>query len=89
MIVPDLPGFGRTTAPKELEAYSYKAVIDDLVALVKHVQGEEHAGEKIVLGGHDWGGLIAWYVVFAPFLAVVSGGAGNLFAPEARKTVLH
>jgi pimeloyl-ACP methyl ester carboxylesterase len=64
--VPDLPGFGRTTAPKELEAYSYKSVIEDLVAIVKHVQGEQHEGEKIVLGGQDWGGAVVWYVVPLP-----------------------
>jgi pimeloyl-ACP methyl ester carboxylesterase len=78
--VPDLPGFGRTTAPKELEAYSYKSVIDDLVAIVKHVQGEQHEGEKIVLGGHDWGGAVVWYVVLpllhsSPFVGLFVPGA--------------
>ncbi|KAK4157935.1 Alpha/Beta hydrolase protein [Chaetomidium leptoderma] len=62
VIVPDLPGFGRTDAPKELEAYSFKAVVDDFVVLVRHVlgEGEDHEGERIVLGGHDWGGAVAW-----------------------------
>ncbi|KAL2141824.1 hypothetical protein VTI28DRAFT_1911 [Corynascus sepedonium] len=62
VIVPDLPGYGRTDAPRELSAYSYKRVIDDLVAIVRRVQGkaEGEEVEKIVLGGHDWGGAVAW-----------------------------
>lgn len=62
VVVPDLPGFGRTDVPQELGAYSYKAVADDLVAIVRHVQGVAEGGEveKIVLGGHDWGGAVVW-----------------------------
>ncbi|KAL2156171.1 hypothetical protein VTH82DRAFT_916 [Thermothelomyces myriococcoides] len=69
VIVPDLPGFGRTDAPAELGAYSYKRVIDDLVAIVRRVQGKDWPPkedevvteeDKIVLGGHDWGGAVAW-----------------------------
>ncbi|KAK4043985.1 Alpha/Beta hydrolase protein [Parachaetomium inaequale] len=62
VIVPDLPGFGRTDAPQELGAYSYKSVIDDLVAIVRHVQGKKDGEdvEKILLGGHDWGGAVVW-----------------------------
>jgi soluble epoxide hydrolase/lipid-phosphate phosphatase len=62
VVVPDLPGFGRTDAPADLAAYSYKRVVDDLVAIVRHVQGkgEGEDVEKFVLGGHDWGGAVAW-----------------------------
>jgi pimeloyl-ACP methyl ester carboxylesterase len=56
VIVPDLPGYGRTDAPQELGAYSYKSVVEDLVQVVKHVLREagEDEEERIVLGGHDW-----------------------------------
>ncbi|KAG7290597.1 hypothetical protein NEMBOFW57_000600 [Staphylotrichum longicolle] len=61
VIVPDLVGFGRSDAPAELAAYSFKTVVDDLAALVRHVQaGAREEGERIVLGGHDWGGAVAW-----------------------------
>lgn len=62
VVVPDLPGFGRTDAPADVAAYSYKRVADDLLALVRKVQGKAE-GEKVerfVLGGHDWGGAVAW-----------------------------
>ncbi|KAK3295928.1 Alpha/Beta hydrolase protein [Chaetomium fimeti] len=62
VVVPDLPGFGRTDAPADLAAYSYKRVVEDLLAIVRHVQGrgEGEEVEKFVLGGHDWGGAVAW-----------------------------
>ncbi|KAK4123418.1 alpha/beta-hydrolase [Parathielavia appendiculata] len=61
VVVPDMVGYGRSDAPRDLAAYSYKAVVDDLVALVEHVQrGTEQEGQKIVLGGHDWGGAVVW-----------------------------
>ncbi|KAK4237902.1 Alpha/Beta hydrolase protein [Achaetomium macrosporum] len=62
VVVPDLIGYGRSDAPQDLAAYSFKSVIDDLVALVKHVQGKgaDEQPEKIILGGHDWGGVVAW-----------------------------
>ncbi|GAB1320487.1 hypothetical protein MFIFM68171_10697 [Madurella fahalii] len=62
VIAPDLPGYGGSSAPAELSAYSFKSVVDDLASLVRHVLGPdaEGEGEKIVLGGHDWGGAVAW-----------------------------
>jgi pimeloyl-ACP methyl ester carboxylesterase len=62
VIVPDTVGYGGTDAPQDLAAYSFKSVIHDLVALVKHVQGKaaEAQPEKFMLGGHDWGGVVVW-----------------------------
>ena len=58
VIVPDMLGYGGTDAPEKLEEYSYKSVINDLVALVRHVLREaghkDPESEKIILGGHDW-----------------------------------
>lgn len=56
VIVPDLPGYGRTDAPQEVGAYSYKSVVDDVRAIVREVLGEKGGDveERIVLGGHDW-----------------------------------
>jgi len=56
VVVPDLVGFGGTDAPEPLEAYSFRSVAADLAALAAHVA----PGEQIVLGGHDWGGLVVW-----------------------------
>jgi pimeloyl-ACP methyl ester carboxylesterase len=59
VIAPDMAGYGQTDVdPDNLSLYSYKSVIDDLVAIVNHVTGD--ANGQIVLGGHDWGGAVAW-----------------------------
>ncbi|KKF93048.1 Lipid-phosphate phosphatase [Ceratocystis platani] len=58
VIVPDQLGYGGTDAPDALEKYSFKSVSDDLSALVRLEVGSSTA--QILLGGHDWGGLVAW-----------------------------
>lgn len=62
VIAPDLPGFGASSAPAELREYSFRSVVDDLAGLVAHVLGTGAGAEaeRIVLGGHDWGGAVAW-----------------------------
>ncbi|RKU40311.1 hypothetical protein DL546_001747 [Coniochaeta pulveracea] len=62
VIVPDLPGYGRTAAPQSLSAYSAKSVSTDCIALVDEVLGPKTEKEPIFVGGHDWGGFLAWRV---------------------------
>ncbi|KAK3953583.1 Alpha/Beta hydrolase protein [Pseudoneurospora amorphoporcata] len=64
VIVPDLPGFGGSDSPPELTAYSFKNVSHDLLELVaSEVPGGRAQIEKeggVIVGGHDWGGAVAW-----------------------------
>ncbi|KAL2257964.1 hypothetical protein VTK26DRAFT_8906 [Humicola hyalothermophila] len=87
VIVPDMVGYGRTDAPRELGAYSYRSVVEDLRELVRRVLGEagEGEGERIVLGGHDWGGAIAWrFALWYPeMLRCVFSVCTPYFAPSA------
>lgn len=57
VIVPDMLGYGGTDAPQDLALYSLKSVSDDLAELVRQLLGQ---GERIILGGHDWGGMLVW-----------------------------
>lgn len=57
VIVPDMLGYGGTDAPQDLSQYSLKSVNDDLAELVRQIIGP---GEQIILGGHDWGGMVVW-----------------------------
>lgn len=58
VIAPDMLGYGGTDAPQELQAYSFKNIGTDMRELVQSVAGNE----KIILGGHDWGGFAVWRI---------------------------
>lgn len=65
VIVPDLLGYGQTDAPENPALYAYKSICADLVALVDHVgivgnAGEADESKRFFVGGHDWGGAVAW-----------------------------
>jgi len=53
---PDMRGFGRTTAPPDVAAYTIFHNVGDMVALVDAL-GEKHA----LIVGHDWGAPVAWH----------------------------
>jgi pimeloyl-ACP methyl ester carboxylesterase len=55
VLAPDQRGYGHSTAPGEVAAYSVDHLTDDLVALLAHV-GKDDA----VFVGHDWGALVTW-----------------------------
>ncbi|KAK0646439.1 epoxide hydrolase [Cercophora newfieldiana] len=57
VIIPDMLGYGGTDAPALEREYSMKNIANDLATLAAHVVGE---GERVVLGGHDWGGAVVW-----------------------------
>jgi epoxide hydrolase 4 len=57
---PDLRGYGGTSRPGGIQAYSLDNLRADVAALI-----EVSAAKQIVLIGHDWGALIAWnYAMF-------------------------
>eukprot|EP01062_Namystynia_karyoxenos_P031043 TRINITY_DN23059_c0_g1_i1.p2 TRINITY_DN23059_c0_g1~~TRINITY_DN23059_c0_g1_i1.p2 ORF type:complete len:358 (+),score=95.42 TRINITY_DN23059_c0_g1_i1:75-1076(+) len=55
VLVPDMPGYGDSSAPKEVEFYSQEAVCASMVALLDALL-VPHA----VFIGHDWGGTLVW-----------------------------
>src|SRR5205085_2127295 len=54
-VAPDVRGYGRTDAPKPIEAYSMKEMTADAVGVLDAL-GEQTA----VVVGHDWGAPMAW-----------------------------
>src|SRR5690606_26373693 len=54
-VAPDMPGYGRTGRPREVEEYTNVAVADRLVRLLD-VLGIDSA----VVVGHDFGAPVAW-----------------------------
>lgn len=55
-IAPNLRGYERSSAPREVEAYRAKHLMSDIAALIA-LTGE---GPLAALVAHDWGGAVAW-----------------------------
>jgi pimeloyl-ACP methyl ester carboxylesterase len=75
---PDMRGFGRTSAPADVNAYSIFDTVGDMVSLVAAL-GEKQA----VIVGHDWGAPVAWHAaLFRP--DVFTAVAGLSVPPPLR-----
>src|ERR1700738_3101648 len=67
---PDMRGFGRTTAPSDINAYSIFDHVGDMVALVAAL-GKNQA----VIVRHDWGAPVAWHAaMFRPDIFTAVAG---------------
>lgn len=56
-VAPDLRGYNLSEKPRGVRAYGMAELVEDVAALVRHL-GEERA--HVV--GHDWGGVVAWFL---------------------------
>jgi len=82
VVAPDMRGFGRTSVPADVSAYSIFDTVGDMVALVAAL-GEKQA----VIIGHDWGAPVAWHAaLFRPdmFTAVAGLSVPPPFRGRAR-----
>src|SRR5436190_8882408 len=57
VIVPDMRGYGRSSAPAEVEAYDVVELCGDVAKLL-----DERGIDKAAIVGHDWGANVAWHV---------------------------
>ena len=79
VVAPDMRGYGRTSKPEAIDAYSLLHLTGDMVALLDAL-GEKQA----VIAGHDWGGPVAWHAALLRpdrFRAVI--GLSVPFRPRA------
>lgn len=56
VVVPDMLGYGRSSAPLNLRSFSLRSMSDDLAALIRRIVPDE----QVILGGHDWGGAMIY-----------------------------
>ena len=78
VVAPDMRGFGRTSAPAEIAAYSIFDMVGDMVALVAAL-----GANRAVIIGHDWGAPVAWHAaMFRP--DIFSAVAGLSVPPPFR-----
>lgn len=69
-VAPDMRGFGRTSAPPDIAAYSIMDTVGDVVGLVQAL-GET----KAILIGHDWGAPVVWHAaLFRPDMFTAVAG---------------
>jgi pimeloyl-ACP methyl ester carboxylesterase len=79
VVAPDMRGFGQTSAPADVGAYSIFDTVGDMVGLVSAL-GEKQA----VIVGHDWGAPVAWHAaMFRPDM--FTKVAGSRARPAARQ----
>ena len=82
---PDMRGFGETSAPSEIDAYTLFDTVGDIVALVGAL-GETRAA----VVGHDWGAPIAWHAaMFRPDLFPVVAALSVPLGRRARSKPLQ
>ncbi|KAK7952965.1 hypothetical protein PG996_013853 [Apiospora saccharicola] len=55
VVVPDMLGYGQTSAPESHEHYTMKKMCGHIAQVIKDV-----TPQPIILGGHDWGGFFIW-----------------------------
>jgi pimeloyl-ACP methyl ester carboxylesterase len=53
---PNLRGYGRSSRPKGARHYTLDQLLDDIAQLI-----DASGAKSILLIGHDWGGLLAWF----------------------------
>ena len=79
VVVPDMRGFGRSSAPAEIDAYSIVELCNDLRGLLD-AMGEEDA--RFV--GHDWGANLVWQLALLhPERVRAVAGLSVPFVPRA------
>jgi pimeloyl-ACP methyl ester carboxylesterase len=78
-IAPDQRGYGETTCPQPIEAYTQRILVADLTRMLDALGIDQG-----VIVGHDWGGAVAWNAaMMAPdrFTRVI--GINTPFFPRA------
>jgi pimeloyl-ACP methyl ester carboxylesterase len=56
-VAPDMRGYGRTTAPPDVEDYDVLALCGDLCGLL-----DDLGADKAFFVGHDWGAWVMWFM---------------------------
>jgi len=61
VVVPDMRGYNLSAKPVEVDEYRLDRLTGDIAALIDRVS----EGKPVVLVGHDWGGVVAWFTAMA------------------------
>jgi pimeloyl-ACP methyl ester carboxylesterase len=79
VIAPDMRGYGRSSAPAEIEAYDVLTLCGDLCGLLDALELE-----RAMFVGHDWGASVVWQLAVAhPERVEAVAGLSVPFVPRA------
>jgi len=84
-LAPDMRGYGGSDAPEEIEAYTMRTMVADVVGLI------DAAGvDEAIVVGHDWGAMIAWHTaLLAPERVAAVAAMSVPFTGRAPKPPLE
>lgn len=57
LIIPDMRGYNLSDKPEGVENYRIPLLIGDIIGLIKQLKFE-----SVYLLGHDWGGVLSWFI---------------------------
>jgi pimeloyl-ACP methyl ester carboxylesterase len=57
VVAPDLRGYNLSDKPPGVSAYRVSALLGDILGLI-----QEFGEERATVAGHDWGGVLAWFL---------------------------
>jgi pimeloyl-ACP methyl ester carboxylesterase len=57
LIIPDMRGYNLSDKPEGVENYRIELLIEDIIGLIKQLNFE-----RVYLAGHDWGGVLSWFI---------------------------
>ena len=57
LIIPDMRGYNLSDKPEGVENYYIPLLIEDIIGLIKQLKFE-----SVYLLGHDWGGVLSWFI---------------------------
>ena len=57
LIIPDMRGYNLSDKPEGVENYHIELLIEDIIGLIEQLNFK-----SIFLTGHDWGGVLSWFI---------------------------
>ena len=81
----DMRGYNLSSKPSEVEQYGIAYLVEDLRALCRHL-----GHQKMILVGHDWGGVVAWSLAImhpgvVEKLVIINAPHPGIFQRELRE----
>jgi pimeloyl-ACP methyl ester carboxylesterase len=85
VVAPDQRGYNLSDKPRDVASYHVDTLAADIAALIRHL-----GSERATVVGHDWGGVVAWFLAMTrpecvERLAILNAPHPAAFNRERRK----